>query len=186
MDPLAILIEEHRQIRAVIAGISSVLGRAAEQPRVSPLPFLELQRFIDRFADGTHHAKEEQVLFPWMIEAGLPEDSGPLRCMLKEHGQGRKFAKVMGEAARACLEGDWAQQPDLLEAARAWCALLSAHIEKEDRVLYPLAMCVLEPARLAALPDAFRQVDPRPPFHFKEAAQKVMEAAAARQRARAG
>ncbi len=185
MDPLAPLIEEHRQIRSVIVAVSGMLDRARTQPRLSPLAFLELQHFIQRFADGTHHAKEEQVLFRKLIEAGLPPDSGPLGCMTREHVQGRRYAEVIGDAARACLEGDWTRQPELIEAARAWCALLSAHIEKEDLVLYPLAMGVLDAASLAALPSAFRAVDPLPPFHFKEAAFKVIEASATPPQARA-
>lgn len=179
MEPLACLIEEHRQICAVIARITAVLDRAPAPARVSPLPFLELQHFIQRFADGAHHAKEERVLFPLLVAAGLPEDSGPVGCMLQEHVEGRRYAEAMGAAARACLDGDWSRQPELVESARAWCALLTAHIAKEDQVLYPLAMRVLDPEQRAALPAAFRRVDPTLPVHFEVAAQKVIDAAVA-------
>jgi len=177
MNPLEPLIEEHRQIRVVISAITSLIGLTRNQRRISPAAFLELQQFIQRFADGSHHAKEEQVLFYEMVQAGIPNHSGPLDCMLNEHEQGRKYAAVIGAAAWACLDGDWGRQAEMIDAALAWCRLLTAHTEKEDLVLYPIALRVISEARLAELPARFAEVDPEPLGHFKAAANAVVEAA---------
>ena len=45
--------------------------------------------FIKTFADSCHHAKEEDLLFPAMGEAGFPSRGGPVGVMLMEHEQGR-------------------------------------------------------------------------------------------------
>lgn len=169
--------EEHHQIRIVITAITELLDLTRHDREVSPVPFLKLQQFIQRFADSAHHAKEERVLFSALIEQGLPEDSGPLGCMYGEHEQGRKYAQVMGAAARACLEGDWHLLPELREAAYAWCSLLHAHIEKEELVLYPLALRVLPPEALARMPADFTRVDLDTPQAFRDAAYGVVEAA---------
>src|SRR5688500_15899803 len=116
MHPLESLIDEHRQIRSVITAVTALI-EISHARQISPVPFLELQRFIHRFADGSHHAKEEQVLFEQMVQGGMPNDSGPLDFMISEHEQGRKYAAVMGAAARDCLEGDWRRQEDMLESA---------------------------------------------------------------------
>ena len=177
MDPLESLIEEHRQIRVVISAIAALVDLTAGERRISPTPFLELQRFIARFADGSHHAKEEQVLFEQMIQAGMPVEGGPLQCMLTEHEQGRKYASVMGAAARACLAGDWCQQHQMLASARSWCVLLTAHTDKEDLMLYPIAQRVISAERFEQLPSMFQQLVPQPAYLFREAAMAVVEAA---------
>ncbi len=177
MNPLEALIEEHRQIRVVISAITALMKLTRGERQISPAPFLELQRFIARFADGSHHAKEEQVLFEQMIKAGIPAEGGPIDCMLNEHADGRKYAAVMGAAARACLAGDWGQQNQMLEAARSWCVLLSAHTDKEDLMLYPIAQRVIGAERFEQLPSMFLLVDPQPAYIFREAALGVVEAA---------
>src|SRR5687768_16019238 len=176
MNPLEPLIEEHRQIRVVISAVTALLDRNGPEHRLSPITFLELQQFIQRFADGSHHAKEEQVLFYEMVQAGMPNDSGPLDCILNEHEQGRKYGAVIGAAARACLDGQWHRQTEMVEGARAWCRLLTAHTEKEDVMLFPIALRVIGRARLLQLPAMFARVDPAPAADFKNAANAVVEA----------
>jgi len=177
MDPLESLSEEHRQIRVVISAITSLLDLTRGDRRISPTPFLELQAFIMQFADGSHHAKEEQVLFSEMVQAGLPNDSGPLASILNEHDQGRKYAAVLGAAARACVDGQWHRQVEMVDAARAWCQLVNAHTDKEDLMLYAIAQTVIPDRRLALLPALFAKVDPLPASAFKDAANAVVEAA---------
>ena len=48
---------------------------------------------IRNFADGLHHAKEENLLFPLLGEKGFSPEQGPVAVMLSEHTQGRDFVK---------------------------------------------------------------------------------------------
>jgi len=41
------------------------------------------------FADGLHHAKEEDLLFPALIRKGFSPEQGPVAVMLAEHVKGR-------------------------------------------------------------------------------------------------
>lgn len=173
------LIEEHQQIRTVIAAMVALIDRTQGGEGLSPLPFVRLQDFIERFADGSHHAKEEQVLFPELTQAGLRLAPGVLSGMFGDHERARKYADVIGAAARACLAGEGRHEPQMVEATRAWCRLTALHLATEDETLYAIAPGVLGPARLAQLEARLAAVDPSPAALFVEAAERVVEAAAA-------
>jgi hemerythrin-like domain-containing protein len=124
-----VLRDEHR----VILQALTTLERAAETLGAGrPLPdglWTALLEWLRAFADRQHHAKEERVLFPALINAGLPADGGPITVMLGEHAEGRHLLQAMetGSAeARAA-------------AAVSYVHLLREHIDKENSVLFPLA-----------------------------------------------
>jgi hemerythrin-like domain-containing protein len=54
--------------------------------------------FIQLFVDKCYHLKEEGSLFPAMVEAGIPQEGGPIGVMLTEHdlGRGHVIAIVSG------------------------------------------------------------------------------------------
>lgn len=108
--------------------------------------------FLRDFADGRHHAKEEQVLFPALEAAGVARSGGPLGCMLAEHDHGRAATRAMDAAltAAATDPGAW---HTFAVAAHTYVHLLSAHIYKENNVLFRIADEALGPeadARLLA------------------------------------
>lgn len=98
-----------------------------------------------------HFALEEEALFP-ILGRHLSPAQGPLAVMNAEHADFRALLNQLTEAIRAA---DAAQQrqcgQDLID-------LLRVHIAKEDQVLFPMAMRLLNPteqsevdARAAAL-----------------------------------
>ncbi len=159
MSPFEILMAEHRNIERGLDLLGRAVTRveAGESPASSPLgPALaDLVRFFRRYADACHHAKEEKVLFPALADVGLPPDEGPVAVMLAEHEEGRglvgRIAQELG-----------APSPDsalLAQAARTFAALLSAHIRKEDQVLFHVGRMRLPPAQDAAILDAYANME---------------------------
>ena len=89
--------------------------------------------FIQRFADGYHHAKEEEILFKYLQAPGVLSHCNPLSVMLHEHELGRMYVQNMKNAvANVSLES-------LCKNAYAYSQTLKEHIYKEDNVLYPMA-----------------------------------------------
>ena len=177
MNPLRPLEAEHRLIETALDAMTSLLALAGRKHRLSSAPFLEFERFVHTYADEAHHAKEEFVLFPEMAKKGLPLDSGPLGCMLNEHNHGRNFCLVIGTSARLYENGDEAAYPDMLDATKAFAQLLRAHIQKEDQVLYPMALRLLGEQTLLELEQRFRAVDAHGSEAFENAAFRVVWAA---------
>jgi hemerythrin-like domain-containing protein len=115
--------------------------------------------FIQGFADKCHHAKEEDHLFPAMEKAGIPRQGGPIAVMLAEHTQGRESVRRMKEAAERYAAGEKRAGLWFAESARAYAALLSQHIQKEDNILYPIADARLSSQTQATLETDFERVE---------------------------
>lgn len=129
--------EHERIVRALLC-----LSRLIEQLRVSgdvhPDAVQALLAFLRDYADHHHHQKEERQLFPWMERHGLTSHAGPLAVMNQDHEEGRDHVRHLLAAAKH-LQTDAAVRREFVERAEQYCALLFAHIDKENHVLYPMA-----------------------------------------------
>lgn len=157
MDATEALRREHRVIERVLAGLERIAaaGQAVDRQRAEKA--LEILR---NFADRCHHGKEERQLFRLMEQHGMSHNAGPLAVMLHEHDEGRRHVRAMSEALPGASSGDAAAVKTFAEHARAYAALLRAHIDKEDRVLYPMAERMLsqdEDQQLVAAFDAIER-----------------------------
>ncbi len=176
LDPIELLMREHRQIERVLAVLVDEVAAVRAGGRPSIRVFTAAARFIRRYGDGVHHAKEEDVLFPAMVECGVPIDTGPVACMLREHGHGRAMLKQIDQSLTALGDGDREAQPLLLEAASGYAQHLAAHIGREDGFIYPLARQAVPEALLARMPAYFAQLDRALPLTLATAASEVERA----------
>jgi len=146
MKATEILIEEHGVIERVLDALEAAVDRLRAG---SPLPrdfFLQAAEFIEKFADGCHHRKEEGVLFEALVANGMPREMGPVAVMLAEHEEGRRWTRAMREAAARLQGGDPEAKMDVIENALGYAGLLRQHIQKENRILFPMAGQMLPPS----------------------------------------
>lgn len=94
---------------------------------------------IRKFADGTHHAKEEYFLFPLMGEKGFSPENGPVAVMLHEHEEGRKYVKGASEGIQKYKAGNTDAVQSIYENMNGFAQLLQGHIGKENNVLFRMA-----------------------------------------------
>ncbi len=135
------------------------LLRLDKGEQVRPGFFVDAADFVKGFADGCHHKKEEGVLFTALVDAGLPQQVGPVAAMLADHEQGRAYTRGMRAAAERLAAGDAAAQADVTRNALGYVQLLREHIGKEDHVLFPMAAEVIPQARQATLVDRFETIE---------------------------
>jgi len=168
MHPTEILSHEHRVIQNMLDQLEEeTRGIAAGRP-LSRDFFDQALDFFRNFADGCHHAKEENLLFPRMKERGVPEAGGPIGVMLAEHRQGRAYLKGIRENLDAAAGGEEPARQIVLANASGYIAMLRAHIQKEDNILFRMARMVLEPDDVAELACDFAAVEI--PQRFQELA----------------
>ena len=156
---IAVLMQEHRVIERVLDALERAAGQLDRSAAVRPGFFLEAADFIAGFADGTHHRKEEGVLFGAMIDGGAPKEGGAIDMMLDEHEQGRAFTRAMRDAARRLESGDAEARRQVVSSARSYVALLRDHIAKEDEMLFPMADEILSAERHDAVLRGFEQIE---------------------------
>ena len=157
MSPTDVLYSEHEIILQALSLLERAVDRIADAGSVSAADVADLVDFLASFADDLHHAKEEQLLFPALGEAGLPSHGGPVAVMLMEHEHGRAFLSSMRRAA-----ADWgsdAAKGAFEDAALGYVELLRQHIHKENEILFPLAERALSEDAKAALSAAFTKHD---------------------------
>jgi hemerythrin-like domain-containing protein len=95
------------------------------------------------YADGLHHAKEEDLLFPMLGKKGYSPENGPVAVMLAEHVQGRAYIRGVADGITAFKSGDRAAMDVIHENLEEYAFLLAAHIRKENNVLFRMADQVL-------------------------------------------
>lgn len=154
-----ILSREHRVILRVLVCLDRVLSACETAGRLEREDAGQILAFFKGFADSWHHAKEEQCLFPKLVELGLPEDSGPVRVMLDEHDLGRGLVGSLSTSLEGAAEGRAEDVATFLASGRQYLELLRDHIAKEDHVLFPMAQGFLTPEADQAVRAAFEAVE---------------------------
>lgn len=153
--PTDVLKQEHRVIEKVLDAVERELGNGA----IDKTFMTQALDFFRNFADGCHHAKEEETLFPALETAGIPREGGPIGCMLSDHEAGRSLLRMIAEHLDAAAGADVDAQRVVRQAATTYVELLRQHIQKEDNVLFAMADQVLGPTEQDAVLTAFDAAD---------------------------
>lgn len=163
VKPTDLLKEEHREVKLSLQILEhlceSIAGDAKVQRAQQAADFARLIDFFKVFVDKCHHAKEEEVLFPALLDAGLPKEGGPVQVMLAEHVTGRRLVAEMDEALQSYRSGTASAAPALAKAGQSYAALLASHIDKEDNVLYWVADSRIPADVQAEMPAAFDKIE---------------------------
>ena len=160
--PIDELGSEHRVIEQVVDGMGALSDRIAGGGDVHIPTLQRLVEFLRVFADECHHGKEELLLFPALERQGVPGTGCPLGGLLAEHKKGRVLVDELEQACAAFeAQATTATRRQLIERLRMLRDLYSAHMWKEDNLLFPLAARVLIETDADTLQTQFRSVDAR-------------------------
>jgi hemerythrin-like domain-containing protein len=99
----------------------------------------KIVEIIRNFADGLHHAKEENLFFPFLGNRGFSSAQGPVAVMLNEHIQGRNFVKEISENIVLFKNGNEAALNEVFTNMKGYAELLKNHISKENNILFRMA-----------------------------------------------
>jgi hemerythrin-like domain-containing protein len=158
---IEVLMNEHRLIEQVLGSLETFAaeverGLAAERPLLA-----DYGTFFRDFADACHHGKEEDILFQRMVERGFSRETGPVAVMLDEHEVGRGHVSILRQAGEATGPLAAMETQLVLENAGAFIPLLRAHIQKEDRILYPMAVRLLTGPEMDVMETEFEALEAR-------------------------
>lgn len=151
--PTDLLVAEHQVICCVLIAVEAEADRLDAGAPLDPSFWEGAFDFLAGFADRCHHNKEEALLFPALIAAGLPLENGPVACLLDEHEDGRRLVRAMREALGA---GD---RRALQAGARGFAKLLRQHIDKENQVLFQMAKRLVKADAEARLRAGFERAE---------------------------
>jgi hemerythrin-like domain-containing protein len=119
----------------------------------------EIIDIIRNFADGLHHAKEENLFFPALESKGFSAQQGPVAVMLNEHIQGRNFVKGIADNLELYKKGNKAALEKINQNMSGYADLLVNHITKENNILFRMADNVLSEIEQKSLAEQFETIE---------------------------
>jgi hemerythrin-like domain-containing protein len=153
VHPIDVLSQEHQTILAVLEVMDAQAQTLRSGAPVRADFWQPALDFLEHYADGCHHAKEEQLLFAELEKSDFPGMRGPTECMRQEHESGRELRQRMVRALQV------EDGKNLAAAASAYVSLLREHIEKEEQVLFPMARSLLDRTVMQRLSKGFAEVE---------------------------
>lgn len=157
--PIRILMGEHQ----VILQNLEELGRIASTAETAQ----EFGNFKDQLEHlreiahllletESHHQREEESLFPRLEERGV---TGPPQIMRLEHEELRAKKRALGKLVEQAGNGNFSEFTQELSAVGGYIAdNLRDHIDKEDNILYPTALDILEPEEWSEVLTEFERI----------------------------
>jgi len=146
------LVNKHEAILSSLQTLESMVVSIEKTSATSTDDVKNFPGFLKEFADKCHHGKEEGLLFPAMMNAGMPEKGGPIGMMLLEHVQGRELIQDMEKAVAPQVD-----EHKLVSSARAYIDLPHNRIQKENILLFPMTEKVLAEDQLNILYQGFEK-----------------------------
>lgn len=150
------LEEDHVHILKLIDVMKSVTY--TEKPDIKHIE--EIIVVIRNYADGLHHAKEENLFFPALVTKGFSPVQGPIAVMLHEHNQGRIFVKGIVENLEFYKQGHLQAVNEIYRNMSGYAELLTNHIARENNILFRLADKSLSQDEQDNLLIQFEKIDP--------------------------
>jgi len=140
MNCIDLMVEEHRNIKRMLAVIRKYCYKILKNENVQYEDFFILIDFVRSYADRHHHGKEEELLFNRMMnELGSAAEKLVRHGMLVEHDFGRLYMQELETAVKKVIAGDDEARLDVIANAISYTHLLHRHIDKEDAVVFKFA-----------------------------------------------
>lgn len=157
--PLQILIDEHEVILQKLDELSDVLKKVEDAGSYDQIEE-ELERLDDiahhLLEAESHHEREEEALFPELEGRGV---TGPPAVMRMEHEDLRKRKKELKELVDGCGKIDYGRLASKLKEIGGYLVrVLNDHIYKENNILYPTALNVVEGGKWSEIKKKFDEI----------------------------
>jgi hemerythrin-like domain-containing protein len=153
------LKDEHEGIKLMLNIMETISNDLEKGKGLNPDHFEKILEFIKGFADKCHHGKEEDILFPAMVNHGIPKEGGPIAVMLYEHRLGRDHIKSLSSAFEEFKGGNMSAINGIISSSRGYVELLRNHIEKENNILFMMADRALNEKEQLKIFDAFEKLE---------------------------
>lgn len=155
MDPFDLLMAEHRDIERVMEALDGCAERVEDDDPEAPEALGEFARLVGAIDRHGHVAREDGVLMPQLIGAGMSPDEELLAAVKRDHEEVRELASAL---ERVVKEGD----PErAVEIAFKLSDLARCHIFMEETRLFPLARAAAQRGGLRVIAEAFADFDRR-------------------------
>ena len=158
MEPVEILMREHRTVMLVVQAARRDLEGAGETHEIAEQEVERLLDFFRYFTNSCHDPKEEDLLFTALNRRGLPWDEYPLRELVRDHKEMRVVLDSASDWLPLVRAGDSTATLPLVHDLEIYLDLVERHIAAEESSVFPLVPERLTARDLGELSDAFAAI----------------------------
>ena len=159
MRSIDLLQDEHRQITRLLDGLDRIVQRAAVRGQVDGPEATELLGLFDAFADGWHQDKEEEYLFPRLLQRASAGEARRIRSLFHDHSEERRRMMSMRAHVVSAIYGEPLSVREFVRDARGFIQLHRRHMAQENGVVFPMAERLLTDSDDQEIAQGFERVD---------------------------
>jgi hemerythrin-like domain-containing protein len=160
MKSTNILVNEHRVIEQVLNCLERMVERCRTEGRLEDGPARDAVAFFREFAECSHLAKEEAILFPLVAGTKCPQGCRPAELMAREKTQGHAHLEALAGAIEGAAAGDKDAVRRFIEHGEAYIDLLLKYVANEEDWLFPHANRLLDDDSKRRLAKQFQKTEP--------------------------
>lgn len=161
MTALDRLFEEHALILRVVGALESLVDRLQSDNNDHRSELVRVMTFFREFADLLHHEKEESLLLPALVNAGLRWDDGVVAEVRKEHDLERQMLQTLRHASLQASPWSIMDKQRVIDVGRRFVTFMRGHVALENEQLRPLLLTRLDGPALAQLNEGLERFDAR-------------------------
>lgn len=162
MQPIEHLMMEHRLMAQAVSVTKQFRNEIKTGGPIRPKRYWMLTDFWSTFADIVHHGKEEQYLFPAIIEQkAASEFNETIDKLVEEHMWLLGYISDLRRYARPMFTGDRLAREKVIECLDNYIELTIPHIQLEDKELFPAISKILSKKEMTELAKEFKMMDAR-------------------------
>jgi hemerythrin-like domain-containing protein len=158
MNPTENLTREHKDINELL----NIMNKIADQIRSNKVFYTndveDILDFLLVFIENFHHQKEE-IFYPVLVSAGIPEEPESISIMLYEHVLSRNYLNEISCCVQNCKIGNDFSGELLADSLMKYVTLLKGHIKKEEKLIFPLADKQLSEEKQNEIYKKFEDID---------------------------
>jgi len=148
-----ILLQEHRQIARALQGLET-------DGAVSDCEKARLHKtltFLLDFGDRIHNVKEENHLFPLLVDHGVPQEGLILKMLLEHEEERERLAHILTRLIAEDISE--VEMRQIIKTLSDYRQKRYHHLEIEEQDLFSLARTIVRPEDEGKLLFAFSKVD---------------------------
>jgi hemerythrin-like domain-containing protein len=142
MRAITIIKSEHQNLGAVLYSMEHLITEIEDGKHADFAVFHGLFTYIDRFLDRYHHPKENDYLFPRLLERA-PDTKELVHELGRQHSQGEVLFVEMLKALSAYEFSGESEFPVFRDTVLKYCKFERDHAHMEEREILPRAREVL-------------------------------------------
>lgn len=155
------LFDEHRIILCVVEALSVFVEGLKSEGEENRSALVRMITFFREYADLFHQEKEESILWPALVNAGLRWDTGIIADIRKEHELERSMLQSLRHASLQSSAWSIIDRQRVIDVCLRFIDFLRQHLKMENETLLPLISEKLNEARRLDLDTQLDRFDAR-------------------------